>query len=136
MTNPWVISLLVGGGGFVGSLTRYGLAVAAQRIAFVWPLGTLAANILGCLIIGIITGLAERSGSISPAVRLAVATGFCGGLTTMSSMIYETGQMLRDSEYLHAGLYAAGSFFISMLAFVAGIVAVRILIRLGGGLWS
>jgi CrcB protein len=101
-----------------------------------WPAGTLAANVLGCFAIGVLAELSDRGETVSPEVRLALATGFCGGFTTMSSMIYETAEMLRASEYLHATLYAAGTFLLSMAAFVAGIIVVRTLVRIGGGLWN
>jgi len=136
MANPLHTSLLVGIGGFAGSIARYGLGVVSQRFSIDWPVGTMAANILGCLAIGIVTALSARGETISPEMRLALAVGFCGGFTTMSSMIYETAEMLRASEYLHAALYAAGTFLLSMAAFFAGVMAVRLLIRIGGGLWS
>lgn len=136
MVNPWGMSLLVGLGGFFGSVARYGLSVASQRYALEWPIGTLAVNVLGCLAIGILTELSARGISVSPEIRLALATGFCGGFTTMSSMIYETASMMRASEYLHATLYIAGTFLFSMTAFAAGVVVVRILVKIGGGLWS
>lgn len=136
MTNPWGISLLVGLGGFAGSVARYGLSVTLQRFSIEWPIGTLAANVLGCFAIGIIAALSARGETISPEMRLALATGFCGGFTTMSSMIYEAAEMIRATEYLHATIYAAGTFLLSMSAFVAGIMAVRILVKIGGGLWS
>lgn len=136
MTNPWSLSLLVGAGGFAGSIARYGLSLASQRLSIEWPAGTLTANILGCLAIGLITGFSARSQAISPEIRLALATGFCGGFTTMSSMIYETAQMIRTSEYLHALLYAAGTFLLSMAAFVAGVLVIHAVSRIGGVLWN
>lgn len=136
MTHPWSISLLVGFGGFAGSVARYGLSISSQRYSIEWPLGTLAANVLGCLAIGIITALSARGETISPEIRLALATGFCGGFTTMSSMIYETSEMIRTSEYLHATLYAGGTFLFSITAFVAGVAAVRFIVGMGGGLWN
>ncbi len=136
MTNPWVASLLVGVGGFAGSVARYGLSLGAQRLSIEWPIGTLAANVLGCLVIGILAGLSDRAETMSPELRLALATGFCGGFTTMSSMIYETAELIRASEYMHATAYAAGTLVLSMTAFIAGLMAVRILVRTGGGLWS
>jgi fluoride ion exporter CrcB/FEX len=54
----------------------------------------------------------------------------------MSSLVYETAAMIRASEYLHAAAYAAGTFFLSLAAFAAGIVGLRIIARIGGGLWS
>jgi CrcB protein len=136
MTSPGISAFLVGIGGFAGSVTRYGLSAASQRLSFEWPFGTMAANVAGCFVIGIIVGLAARGGTVSPEARLLLATGFCGGLTTMSSMVYETAEMIRASEYLHAAVYATGSYAASMAAFFAGLVAVRLLIRSGGGLWS
>lgn len=136
MTNPWSMSLWVGLGGFAGSVARYGVSVASQRFSMEWPVGTLTANVLGCLAIGVLAGLSARGEILSPAVRLALATGFCGGFTTLSSLAYETAEMVRASEYLHASLYAAGTFLLSMAAFVAGITAVRLLVKVGGGAWS
>jgi len=136
MTNFWITSLLVGIGGFFGSIARYGLTLVSQRFSIEWPLGTLSANILGCLLIGIITGLTDRGETIPPAFRLALATGFCGGFTTMSSMIYETAEMLRAGEHLYALMYAAGSFLLSMTALALGVMAVRMAIKVGGGLWN
>ena len=136
MTNPWTTCLLVGSGGFAGSVTRYGLSVVSQRLPIKWPFGTLAANVLGCLLIGIVTELSARSELVPVEIRLAVATGFCGGFTTMSSMIYETSAILRAGEYLHAAVYAAGSLFLSLAAFAIGLMSLRMLIRLGARLWS
>ncbi len=136
MTNSWSMSIWVGLGGFTGSVARYGVSVASQRFSMEWPVGTLTANVLGCLAIGVLAGLSARGEILSPAVRLALATGFCGGFTTLSSLVYETSEMVRASEYLHAFLYAAGTFLLSMAAFVAGITAVRLLVKVGGGAWS
>ncbi|MBN2132702.1 MAG: CrcB family protein [Sedimentisphaerales bacterium] len=70
MTTPWSISLLVGLGGFAGSVARYGLSVASLRYSIEWPIGTLAANVLGCLVIGILTALSARGETISPEIRI------------------------------------------------------------------
>jgi CrcB protein len=132
MPSPLTSSALVGLGGFAGSIARYGLSVAFQRFSFEWPLGTMAANLLGCFVIGVISSLAERTEAISPASRLLLATGFCGGFTTMSSMVYESMQMLRSGEYLHGALYVGATLAGSALAFVAGAVMVRLLILNAG----
>ncbi len=136
MNNVLSLSCMVGLGGFAGSVARYGLSVAAQRLSIQWPAGTLAANVMGCFVIGIITGIVSRGETLSPEARLFLATGFCGGFTTMSSMVYETAGMLRAGEYLHACAYAAGTFVLSMGAYAAGVAGLRILARIGGGLWS
>lgn len=136
MTNPWSISLLVGLGGFVGSMARYGLGVVSQRFTTAWPLGTLAANVLGCLAIGILAGLSAQGKILSPELRFALVTGFCGGFTTMSSMVYEAAEMIRASAYLHATAYVVGTFFLSMTAFVVGAIVLRLVSKIGGGVWN
>lgn len=130
------IPILVGLGGFVGSVSRYGLSIACRRFTMEWPLGTLAANLLACLLIGVITELSARGETISPEVRLALATGFCGGFSTMSTLVYETVEMLRSGEVLHAVTYAGGTFLLGMAAFLAGILMVKFIVKLGGGIWS
>ncbi len=136
LTNVLLASLLVGCGGFAGSIARYGMSVLGQRFSVDWPIGTLATNILGCIFVGVITEVALAGEMLSPGMRLLLATGFCGGFTTLSSMIYETIAMFRDSEYLHAAIYMGGSIIFSVAAFLVGVLAVRILIRTGGGLWN
>jgi CrcB protein len=136
MAHPATAALLVGVGGGLGSLARYGLSLVAQRSALDWPLGTFAANCLGCLFIGAIAQCAARGEALSPEARLFLATGFCGGFTTMSSMIYEAGQMLRADEILHASFYVGVTLLGSLLAFFLGAVAVRVALRMAGGVWS
>lgn len=83
--------------------------------------------------IGVVTALSAQGEVLSPELRLGLATGFCGGFTTMSSMIYETSAMMRAGEYFHATVYAAGTFLISMAAFVVGVVLMRLVFRIAGG---
>jgi len=134
--NPLTASILVGAGGFAGSVARYSLTLICQRFSVEWPLGTAASNLLGCFIIGSISALSDRAEVLSPATRLLLATGFCGGFTTMSSMVYETVQMLRSGDYFHASLYFGITLAGCMLAFFAGVVITRFLIKGTGGLWS
>jgi CrcB protein len=92
--------LLVGLGGFVGSVLRYWLSGVAQDIArsSLFPWGTLAVNLLGCLAIGVVAQLAESRGAFSAETRLLVATGLLGGFTTFSAFGNETLLLLRDAE--------------------------------------
>lgn len=134
--NPLVASLLVGAGGCFGSVARYGMSLVCQRISVEWPYGTLSANILGCFVIGFIASLSEQTEAITPGVRLLLTTGFCGGFTTMSSMIYETAEMLRSGEYVHASFYVCFTGFACLVAFVLGLLMIRFFAKLGGGLWN
>jgi CrcB protein len=96
--------VFVGVGGLLGSIGRYLLAGAVYQIfpnAF-FPLGTAAVNILGCFLIGFITGLAEVRNLLSPELRVFLLIGLLGGFTTFSTFGYETIALLRDGAFLTA----------------------------------
>jgi len=122
--------LLVGAGGLVGSMCRYGTTLLMSRASLSIPYGTLASNIAGCLIIGIIAEIAAAGELLSPATRLLLATGFCGGFTTLSSLIYELAQMIKDGEWLYALLYLNGTLVGAALAFILGMACVKTALRL------
>jgi CrcB protein len=95
---------VVGSGGFLGALARYGLSglVHRQLPVSTFPYGTLAVNLVGCLVFGVIAGLAESRQMFGPEVRMFALIGVLGGFTTFSTFSYETMAMLRDDEYLRA----------------------------------
>jgi CrcB protein len=95
MVSNWLPFFYVGVGGFAGAILRYSISLGLQQYSIVLPYGTLLANFLGCLVIGTIVQIAETTDILSPEARLFLATGFCGGLTTLSSMIFEFAQLLR-----------------------------------------
>jgi fluoride exporter len=136
MINMLKNCLLVGAGGFAGSAVRYLLSVGLQQYSIVVPMGTLAANLIGCFLIGIIAELSAPAGVLSPEARLVLAVGFCGGLTTASSMIYEISQYLTDGEYFHAGGYLLGTLAGSMALFFIGVFLVKIILKSTGGIWN
>lgn len=92
--------LLVGIGGFIGSVLRYVVSGLVQdwtkRDDF--PVGTLAVNVIGCLIIGLLSQLAEARGAFTPEVRALVIIGILGGFTTFSAFGNETLNLWRDGE--------------------------------------
>lgn len=121
--------LAVGIGGFIGSILRYLLSIAGQRYSITFPHGTLWANLLGCLALGIITALATETESISPTTRLLLATGICGGFTTMSTFTYEMAQFAQDSEYLYASGYFAATIGGCAMAFYLGMFAIKFMMK-------
>ena len=119
--------LLVGTGGFLGSVARYllGGLVLQSTGAARFPYGTLVVNVTGCLAIGVIAGLAERASLFTPATRLFLMTGFLGGFTTFSAFAYETISLARE----HAWASAIGNVLAQV---VLGLIAVVVGYRLAG----
>jgi CrcB protein len=106
MRSALLNALLVGSGGFVGALARYAIAgaVHSQLPLATFPYGTLCANLLGCLVIGLLGGVADSRQVFAPEVRLFTFIGLLGGFTTFSTFGYETLAMVRDGEHLGAVL--------------------------------
>jgi CrcB protein len=121
--------LLVIAGGAIGAPLRYLADLAVQsRHDTVFPWGTLTVNVVGSLILGIITGAATAGGA-SPQVQLAVGTGFCGALTTYSTFSYETLRLLEDD----ARLFAAANVVVSI---VAGLGSAFLGVAISHAVWS
>lgn len=122
--------ILVGLGSMAGGISRYGLTLATQNVsAFSLPYGTLFSNLAGCLVIGLLAGFGAKSGLLTSELRLLLATGFCGGFTTMSSFIYELGQFVQDKEYFFASTYFVATLAGAGLAFVLGLLISGLLMR-------
>lgn len=122
--------LLVGLGSMLGGVSRYGMTLLTQNVsAFSLPYGTLLSNLAGCLLIGVIAGLGGKTEVLSTEMRLLLATGFCGGFTTMSSFIYELGQFAQDKEYFFASTYFVATLAGAGLAFALGLLLSAFLLR-------
>jgi CrcB protein len=120
--------LLVIGGAAIGAPLRYLSDRAIQaRHDSVFPWGTLAVNVIGSLILGLITG-AVTAGGASAQVQLAVGTGFCGALTTYSTFSYETMRLLEGD----ARFFAAANVLASI---VAGLGAAFLGVAISQALW-
>ena len=121
--------LLVITGAAIGAPLRYLSDRAIQaRHDTVFPWGTFAVNVLGSLVLGIITG-AVTAGVASPAIQLALGTGLCGALTTYSTFSYETLRLLEDD----ARFFAAANVVASI---VAGLGAAFLGVAISGTIWS
>ena len=107
---------LVAIGGLVGSVARYTLAGAVQGLSGAgFPAGTLAVNVLGSFVIGLVMTLSLDRGLVDEELRILLTTGFCGGFTTMSTFSYETLALLREGEQLLA-LGNVGLTFVACIA--------------------
>lgn len=92
--------MLIGIGGFIGSVLRYLVSGWVQNLSnsFSFPFGTLAVNLLGCFLIGFLSYFAEERGAFTTEARLLIFVGFLGGFTTFSTFGNETVNLFRDSE--------------------------------------
>lgn len=115
--------LAVGAGGFVGAVLRYLISLVPLKTDF--PLKTLAVNLIGCFVIGIIAGLAEDRLADNTRLILFLKVGICGGFTTFSSFALETDELLNSGRYTAAGLYAAASVLLGIVAAFLGQTAIR-----------
>lgn len=120
--------LLVIVGAIVGAPLRYLTDRAVQlRHDTVFPWGTLAVNVSGCLVLGMLTGAAS-TGHASLHLQLLIGTGLCGALTTYSTFSYETLQLTETG----AGFYAAANIVVSL---TAGLGAAFAGVSLAQALW-
>ena len=92
--------LLIGAGGFIGSILRYVVGGAVQTLSqsIAFPYGTLAVNILGCFGIGFLSELVDTRAFISTDTRAFLIVGILGGFTTFSAFGNETMNLIRDGE--------------------------------------
>lgn len=120
--------LIAGVGGFVGTCARYLVGVLAKHVvATSFPLGTLAVNVIGSFIIGVLYGLAERHGLLSGNMSLLLITGFCGGFTTFSSFADDGFLMLQQRHWTMFLLYFGLSLALGLLMVWIGRGAARAL---------
>lgn len=113
--------LLIGLGGFIGSIGRYWVS----KLNLSWhlleiPMGTLTVNIVGSFIIGFLVGISAKSDLISSDLRLFLMVGFCGGFTTFSSFTNESMMLIQNGQLLTVLLYTAASIFLGLIAVYLG----------------
>jgi CrcB protein len=123
--------LLVGLGGFAGAVARYALGgwILHHTLQEKFPWSTFTVNVLGCLLMGVVSGWIERLDWFTPAVRLLLLTGLLGGFTTFSAFGLETVHLLRRGEPWIALAYALSSVIVCMAAVWLGMKAVELLPR-------
>lgn len=109
--------IVVGIGGFIGSVCRYLIGLIPVNENWVFPIRTFAINVIGSFVIGVIAAAALKNNSLNPRLVLFLKVGICGGFTTFSSFALETGDLLSGGNIWIAVLYAA-------LSMAAGVAAV------------
>ena len=120
--------LLVGFGGFIGSIARF----FVSKLNLHWhffsiPMGTLTVNILGSLIIGFIVGVSAKSELITPGIRLFLMVGVCGGFTTFSSFTLENFTLMQNGQFASVLIYTGLSILFGFLAVYLGYITSNLL---------
>lgn len=119
----------IAAGGALGALARYAVSyLVSQRLGPAFPLGTLAINVAGCWLLGLVAELAEGT-LIDPALRSFLTVGFLGAFTTFSTFSLETINLLQDGEAGLALLNVAASVAAGLASCWLGMLAARLLMR-------
>jgi len=120
--------LLVGFGGFIGSIGRYLISkIDILSTISSLPLGTLLVNVVGSLILGVLTGIVVKSPILTVEWRLFLMVGFCGGFTTFSTFTNENLSFMRNGEFLHVFIYSGISIFLGFSAVYLGYIISKLL---------
>ncbi|HLN21299.1 MAG TPA: fluoride efflux transporter CrcB [Bacteroidales bacterium] len=118
--------IIAGFGGFIGTILRFLVSRSFQvHVSSLFPWGTFTVNIVGCLFIGIIGGIAERTELLSYEWRIFLTVGICGGFTTFSSYSNEALMLLQNKELLRFSSYTV----LSVVTGIASVVIGRNLIK-------
>jgi CrcB protein len=120
--------LIIGIGGFLGAIARYAIGLwIGQRWGRSFPLGTFFINVSGSFLIGFLMSLFTERLMLNPQWRMFFVIGFLGAYTTFSTFEYETGALLKDSEWLIASLNVVLSVLVGFAALKLGEGAARVL---------
>jgi CrcB protein len=124
---PWGGVIAVGGGAAIGAWMRWGLGAWLNPVFPTLPLGTLAANLIGGLLMGVAMEAITRHTVLSPDIRLLLTTGFLGGLTTFSTFSAEITTLLLRRELWWTALGVAAHVVGSVVLTIAGLLIARLL---------
>lgn len=120
--------LLIGAGGFLGSVARFLVSRLNTRVDwFSIPIGTLAVNVVGSLLIGFLIGISEKSPILTVEWRMFLMVGLCGGFTTFSSFSGENLVLLKNGQILPMLLYTALSIFLGFTAVYLGYISTKLM---------
>jgi CrcB protein len=126
MPQPVVNILAVAGGGALGAALRYLTVLAGTRFfGTKFPIGTVAVNLAGCFIAGLMVGLLEERMVLSPIAQLLIFTGFLGGFTTLSAFSIETMNLMRGGSWTLAATNIALNAGLGIVMALAGMLVAR-----------
>lgn len=114
--------LIIGLGGFLGSISRYLTQLFILRIFnSTPPIGTIVVNILGSFIIGVVFAYSSKTNFISNELKIFLTIGFCGGFTTFSSFTLDQFILLDSNQIIPMFIYTASSIFLGFISLYSAI---------------
>jgi CrcB protein len=120
--------IYIGLAGLIGTLARYAVSgFVARRVGETFPAGTIAVNVIGCFLAGLLFYLLQERFLVSDIVRTAVMIGFLGGFTTFSSYGLQTFTLMRDGEFAFASLNVIASNVLGLFTVWAGYAVGKLL---------
>ena len=120
--------ILIGTGGFIGSVARYLVSRLNVHIDFFSiPVGTLLVNVAGSFLIGLLTGIADKSAILTVQWRMFLMVGLCGGFTTFSTFSSENLMLMHNGQVASVILYTGLSVFLGFAAVFFGFVTSNLL---------
>jgi fluoride exporter len=119
--------LLIGLGGFSGSILRYAVYVLLDKKLTHWPWATFAVNVSGSFLLGLFMGYYLLQQEQQTALRFFFAVGFCGSFTTFSTFAMENWHLLEQRMWAMSLLYVGASVILSLLAVIGGMTLARYL---------
>ena len=120
--------LLIGTGGFIGSVARFLVSRLTTRIDWLSiPIGTLTVNVFGSLLIGFLIGISEKSPILTVEWRMFLMVGLCGGFTTFSSFSGENLVLMKNGQILPLLLYTGLSIFLGFVAVYLGYISTKLM---------
>ena len=117
--------LLVGLGGGVGAMTRYGVSLAMPAPQGAWPWATFMINVTGSLLIGVLAGWVSAKGEAGEPWRLLLGVGVLGGYTTFSAYSLETLRLIERNDVAGAAAYSVGSVLAGLTAVALGVAIAK-----------
>ena len=123
--------IIIGAGGFCGAILRYLISGGVQRWtqSVNFPHGTLAVNLIGCLVIGMLTRLDEVRSILSPEMRFFIMIGLLGAFTTYSTFSNEAMNLLNDRRIHLAILYVGAHMVLGLVAVFLGRISTYLIWR-------
>ena len=117
--------ILVGIGGFIGSVCRYLIGLLPIETGSGFPIKTLAINVAGSFVIAVVAVLASKDKGLDPRAALMLRAGICGGFTTFSTFAFESADLMKNGQLMTALVYVC----LSVILGVSAIFAAQILVK-------